>query len=98
MGRYFFHTQNGECVADHEGAELADVEQAKREAVQLLSELTHNHSEILLETGQLSIRVTDATGLTLFTVESMINAAPATQGQGRKGRRQAGASAPAKAG
>ncbi|MFT6428225.1 MAG: hypothetical protein ACJAVC_001505, partial [Brevundimonas sp.] len=39
MPRYFFHTQNGDCIRDDQGEELRSVDAAREEAVAVLGEI-----------------------------------------------------------
>jgi hypothetical protein len=77
--RYFFHTANGQYVADEQGTELANQGEARVEAVKLVAELLLNVPEQFWETGMLSLCVSNADRLTLFTIDVAATDAAAAQ-------------------
>jgi len=76
MERYHFHTKDGRCLADKEGALLSNVGAAKDIAVQVLCDSLKNNSKMFWETSEFSVVVTDDSGLMLFTVDLSANPSP----------------------
>ena len=68
MPRYFFHTQNGDCVRDDQGEELKGIDAAKEEAVAVLGEILRYRGSSFWTTGAFSIIVTDADGETVVSI------------------------------
>jgi hypothetical protein len=66
--RYFFHTTNGKHTADAEGIDLPDASAARVAAIRLAGELLKDAPNLLSETTDLKVEVTDANALALFTV------------------------------
>jgi hypothetical protein len=69
MSRFHFHTEDGVCIADKRGIELADLEAAKRTAVQVLVEALHKRPQAFWETEAFRVIVSDHRGLNLFVLE-----------------------------
>lgn len=69
MPRYFFHTRDGRAVRDEDGSELPSQGAARVEAIKVLAELLHEHADAFWATGAFSITVSDADGVTLFSVD-----------------------------
>ena len=68
MPRFFFHTTNGKLTTDAEGIDLPDTSAAQTTAIRLAGELLHGTPELLLETTNLKVEVTDERAVGLFTV------------------------------
>lgn len=68
MPRYFFHTQNGDCVRDEQGEELKNMDAAREEAVAVLGEILRYRGASFWTTGAFSVIVTDAEGQTVVSV------------------------------
>jgi len=66
MPRYFFHI-DGEGSSD-EGHELANVAEAKCEAVKLAGQAICDHADKFWDTGDWKMTVTNQEGLTLFSL------------------------------
>ena len=77
MPRYHFHTEDGECLRDEDGVELADLEAAKREAVKLLGESLSDDACQFWVHEAFRVIVTDADGLTLLTLDVGVTLSPA---------------------
>ena len=60
MPRYFFHTQNGDCIRDDQGEELKSVDAAREEAVAVLGEILRYRGASFWTTRAFSVIVTDA--------------------------------------
>ena len=68
MQRFYFHTQDGKPVRDGQGVELADLQEARLEAVGLIAQMLRDHPQEFWDTENLSVTVTDDTGLTYFSI------------------------------
>ena len=79
MPRFFFNTANGHSLKDPEGTELADLETAKRAAVQFLAEWLHDNPDELWATENVRVTITDETGLSLFAIDVGAIVAPSAQ-------------------
>ncbi|MBP0446696.1 hypothetical protein J8J14_18120 [Roseomonas sp. SSH11] len=79
MPRYFFHVQNDQALPDNEGTELPDLLAARVNAVKLAGEILKHHAETFWTEGEWSLKVTDESGLTLFTLYFLAVEAPITR-------------------
>jgi hypothetical protein len=86
MPTFYFHTEDGEQVTDTEGSELADIAAAEDAAVQILAESLRGNSKLFWESEGFSVTVTDAEGLTLFSLQVSATIAAAMAGRKAKGR------------
>ena len=77
MNRYFFHTEDGQCIADAEAAPLADFVAVRGHVVQALADLLHKQPEAFQRSQSRRVVVSDDSGLTLFKFELGGTAAPA---------------------
>lgn len=68
MPRYFFHTQNGNCIRDDQGEELRSVDAAREEAVAVLGEILRYRGASFWTTRAFSVIVTDDEGQTVVSV------------------------------
>lgn len=68
MPRYFFHTQNGDCIRDDQGEELRSVDAAREEAVAVLGEILRYRGASFWTTRAFSVIVTDTDGRTVVSV------------------------------
>ena len=68
MPRYFFHTQNGDCIRDDQGEELRSVDAAREEAVAVLGEILRYRRASFWTTRAFSVIVTDDEGQTVVSV------------------------------
>lgn len=68
MPRYFFHTQNGDCIRDDQGEELKNVSAAREEAVAVLGEILRYRGSSFWTTRAFSVIVTDDEGQTVVSV------------------------------
>ena len=66
--RYFFHVRDDRLVTGDEGVELACLQQAQAEAVKLAGGLITDMDGLFWNRREWELVVTDATGLTLFTL------------------------------
>lgn len=78
MERFHFHLHGKHSVPDKRGTELAHVQQARLEALKVLSQTLVYQSDDFWEHQSLEVRVTDAGGLTLFSVTAVALDAPAS--------------------
>jgi len=77
LPRYFFHTQNGDCVRDDQGEDLKGVDAAREEAVAVLGEILRYRGASFWDTRAFSVIVTDADGETVVSITaSASDAAP----------------------
>ena len=84
MPRFFFHTEDGQCLADRDGTELADLEEAKRESVRLLGCTLNETPHIFWNEENFRVIVADDQGLSLFNLHVGVNWAPVMSRQKRK--------------
>lgn len=68
MPRYFFHTQNGDCIRDDQGEELRSIDAAREEAVAVLGEILRYRGASFWTTRAFSVIVTDDEGQTVVSV------------------------------
>ena len=68
MNRYFFHTEDGHCIADAEASPLHDFAAARGHVVQLLADLLDRQPEAFRRADR-RVVVSDDSGLTLFKIE-----------------------------
>jgi hypothetical protein len=68
LPRYFFHTQNGDCIRDDQGEELKNVAAAREEAVAVLGEILRYRGASFWTTRAFSVIVTDTEGRTVVSV------------------------------
>jgi hypothetical protein len=64
MPRYFFHV-DGQEIIDHDGTELAGVEEARTEAVVVSGEMLKDHGRKFWNNGEWRPHVTDEAGQTV---------------------------------
>lgn len=76
MARYFFHVTNG-VDRDTEGVDLPTLAQAKCEAVKAAGEILCEESSAFWDSKEWGMTVTDAKGLTLFSLSFVGTEAPA---------------------
>ena len=78
MERFFFHLDDGSGEPhDLDGIELENVEAARCQAVELIAETLCNSPKTFWDADSYRVTVTDAAGLTLFSVEMIATLAPA---------------------
>ncbi len=83
--RFFFDTQDGETVCDEQGVELSDVQEARREAVRLLTHIIRDRLDEFLRTQALSVIVRNADRLTYFAIHvSAVNSPAVNSGRESK--------------
>jgi len=80
MSRYYFHTEDGRCYPDETGAELNGMAEVRRWSLRALSEMLEAQAEAFWDDGCLRMIVQDERGLTLFTIEAVLQHAPAARG------------------
>ena len=68
MPRYFFHVMDGRASIDHEGTELAGIEEARSEAIRTAGEILRHDSAGVWTGHPWQMTVADDTGLTKFTL------------------------------
>ena len=76
MPRYFFHTQNGDCIRDEQGEELKSLDAAREEAVAVLGEILRYRGSSFWTTRAFSVIVTDAAGETVVSITAAASDAP----------------------
>ena len=69
MPTFYFHTEDGVRVADTQGSDLPDIAAAEDAAVQILAESLRGNSRLFWDTEGFTVTVTDAKGLTLFSLQ-----------------------------
>lgn len=77
MRRFFFHLEHVHVLKDHDGSEHADLAAAKLHAVKLMAEALLRDPHKFWEADVYRMTVSEADGLTLFTIEMFSNMAPA---------------------
>jgi hypothetical protein len=76
MTTYYFHIRDGYDQRDETGAVLPDIAAARRQAVQVLSEMLREQPDRFWRDGQLEVIVADETDLTLFVLNVSATLAP----------------------
>lgn len=79
MPRYHFNVQDGAYYPDVEGADYPDLASVRAAAVEKSSALLRDSAVNFWNGDAWKLIVTDASGLTLFTLNFMAVNAPATQ-------------------
>jgi hypothetical protein len=69
MPRYFFHIHNGQEIPDECGTVFPGVKEAREEAVKTAGELLRGDGRDFWEGPDWTMRVTDATGVPVFTIK-----------------------------
>lgn len=80
MPRYYFHVHDGTTIWDRKGTDLPDLRQARRVAVQVATSHLSEAPEHFWNGDDWHLDVTNATGLTLFTLHFMAVDAPSIRG------------------
>ena len=78
MPRYHFNMALPAGPRDEVGQELADVQEAKCAAIQLIADTLCKHAQSFWDADSHRVEVTDGTGLTLFHVDLFTSVSPAT--------------------
>lgn len=86
MPIFYFHTEDGVRVADNVGSDLADIAAAEDAAVQILAECLRGNSQMFWDTEGFTVTVTDADGLTLFSLQLSVTMSAAMAGRKPKKR------------
>jgi hypothetical protein len=82
--RYFFHVQDGRAIPDLEGTELADIGNARQEAVQFAGAMLKDQAAEFWTGEEWYMEVHDQTGTALFTLRfSAAEGAANKQADGR---------------
>jgi hypothetical protein len=76
MPRYFFHTEDGECLHDEDGTELPDQMTARNEALFRLANWVKRDPAKFSEDWALSVTVADDRGLILYIIDLSAVASP----------------------
>ena len=76
MPRYFFHVEDHNRFPDEDGTVLADLAEARVEAVLVAGAMLREHASEFWNTGEWRVVVTDAKQLILFTLRFEAVAAP----------------------
>jgi len=76
MATFYFHIRNGYDQPDEVGEVLPDIAAARRQAVQVLSEMLSEQPDRFWGEGQLEVVVADETNLTLFVLNVTATPAP----------------------
>lgn len=83
MERYFFHIDYGVLEHDGEGTPFPSLADARANAVALLSELLRDAGDEFWAKPNITITVTDAAGLVLWTLDASGQASAAMAGTGK---------------
>ncbi len=89
MPRYFFHVADGRDYTDLQGTQLAGLPEARTEALRFAGALLGELGEEFWSGAEWSMRVADASDLTLFTLMFLASDSAATkpqEGQNGAGR------------
>ena len=81
MPRYFFNMLAGEATSDDEGAELADIEAARIEAMCFTGQMLRDDPRSFWQHPEWQLTVTDETGLSLFSIHVLAVDAPVLQAE-----------------
>lgn len=68
MAHYHFHVHDGKEHPDEEGTDLASLEEAQHHAIRTLGDLCRENPTQFWRDEGLAIRVTNHTGLSLFSL------------------------------
>lgn len=79
MPRFYFHLDDGNLTPDVEGIELPDLASARAYATRFLGELLQGEADRFWVGGQWTLTVSDASGLSLFSLYCGAIDAPAVQ-------------------
>ena len=79
MPKFFFHVRDGQSFPDREGSELPDVREARLQAVRMAGEMLRDDRGTFWDGEEWQMEVTDAAGMTLFTLDFMATEAPAVR-------------------
>lgn len=77
MPRFHFHIHDGKDILDHEGTELPDFQEARRQAIQYAGTLIAQEFTDLPSGEDWWLEVTDAAGLLLFRMDFVVMESPA---------------------
>jgi hypothetical protein len=69
MALFYFNIDDGEQSAEEMGVELADVAAARKEAAVLAGEMLRDRPDQFWDARAWRVAVSDAAGLTLFTID-----------------------------
>ncbi len=78
--RFYFHTEDGRCYPDQQGTELPDVASACVEASNVLGDFLKQEPREFWQHDSLSLKVSDQTGLVLFTLNLSVTLGPVMNG------------------
>jgi hypothetical protein len=79
--RFYFQTEDGRCYPDENGTELPDVASACIEASTVLGSFLQEKPREFWAHDNLSLKVSDQTGLVLFTLNLSVTLGPVMNGQ-----------------
>jgi hypothetical protein len=66
--KYLFHCVDGHVDEDRIGQELNSIDDARREAVRIVTEVLRDNPDAIWKGGEFRVEVTDKNRLVLFTV------------------------------
>jgi hypothetical protein len=81
MATYYFHIRDGYDQRDEAGAVLPDIAAARRQAVQVLSEMLREQPDRFWGDRRLEVVVSDETDLILFVLKVTATIAPGAPGR-----------------
>ena len=84
MPRYYFHIDSDRDHPDHEGHEVASLEDAKTLAAATIADIMRDGSGVFWGTEPWTMRVTDAEGTALFCIDVHGYLAPAAKPYNRQ--------------
>ena len=79
MPRYFFHVRDGRDMPDLEGTELANIDEARVEAVRFAGSLLNEHGTQFWQGQNWHMKVTDETGLMFFQLDFTATESPSVR-------------------
>ena len=79
MPRYFFHTEDGVRVVDREGAQCADLNAARIEALRQACRMLNDQAEDFWRDPYWKLSAENEHGTTLFCIEISATLAPAAR-------------------
>lgn len=77
--RYFFHTADGSRDRDTEGAEYPNYAAARKAAIKFAADCMSDDPDLLDDSHDFRVEVTNADDMLLFTVVTMALGAPASR-------------------
>ncbi|MGU3537760.1 DUF6894 family protein [Methylobacterium sp. A54F] len=76
MPRFFFNVYDGRSEIDHDGTELSDHHEARRQAIRFAGRILDDEAHRIAIGEEWRMEVTDERGLVLFRLDFMVTGSP----------------------